>query len=439
MIYDLAIIGGGPAGYTAAELAGKHGLRAILFEKNSLGGVCLNEGCIPTKTLLYSAKLYQSAKESAKYGVFSDNPRFDLARILARKNKIVRKLNAGIKMRLKAAEVEVIQAEAFLADSDGTGQHRIVYNDCDCRARKVLLCSGSEAIVPPIPGLTDAKVWTHREALENSTLPESLLIIGGGVIGIEFASFFRSFGSQVSVIEMASEILPGVDREVASLLRSELERQGISFYLNTKVVAIHDRTVAVETSDPCASDPLSRSLEATQILLAVGRRPMINTLSVNEFMQTSDPDVYLCGDANGVSLLAHTAVREAEIAVGHILGQRVAMDYHTVPSVIYTAPELASVGDSEENLQGRSIPYAVHKLPMTYSGRFVAENESFSGLCKILTSESGLILGVHLLGSPASELITIATIAITKGMTASDLKSIIFPHPTVAEIIRETL
>ena len=431
MIYDIAIIGGGPAGYTAAELAGKSGLKTVLFEKNALGGVCLNEGCIPTKTLLYSAKVYNTAKDASKYGVSCENVNYDLPKIIARKNKVVRKLVAGIKAKMMEAGVEVVLSEAnFQVQNE---KIQIICNEQICEAKKLLLCNGSETIVPPIPGLKESAFWTSREALDNKEIPESLLIIGGGVIGIEFASFFNTLGTKVIVVEMLDEILGGMDKELSGLLRNELTKKGIDFHLNTKVTAANNHQIEIE------KDGEKQTLEVSQILLSVGRKPATPGLKVNEFMQTSHPDIYVCGDATGFSLLAHTAVREAEVAVEHILGHSQPMSHKAIPAVVYTNPEIAGVGKTEEALQSEGVPYTVKKLPLTYSGRFVAENEMGTGICKIIEAETGTILGVHILGNPASELIVIAGIAIEKGMKAEELKAMVFPHPTVGEIIKETL
>ena len=430
MIYDIAIIGGGPAGYTAAELAGKSGLKTILFEKNVLGGVCLNEGCIPTKTLLYSAKVYNMSKDSAKYGVSCDNISFDLPKIIARKNKVVRKLTAGIRAKMTEAGVEVVQGEAVVVDKENI---KICCNEQIYEAKKLILCVGSETIIPPIPGLKETGFWTSREALDAKQLPDSLLIIGGGVIGVEFASFFNTLGIKVIVVEMLDEILGGMDKELSAFLRNELTKKGIEFHLNTKVTAVQGQQIEIE------KDGEKQILEASQILLSVGRKPVTSGLKVNEFMQTENPNIYACGDVTGFSLLAHTAVREAEVAVNHILGKSEKMSYKAIPGVVYTSPEIAGVGKTEELLQNQNMSYTVKKLPLTYSGRFVAENEQGTGICKILEGEDGAILGVHILGNPASELIVIAGIAIEKGMKTEELKSIVFPHPTVGEIIKETL
>jgi len=451
MIYDLAIIGGGPAGYTAAELAGKAGLKTVLFEKNSLGGVCLNEGCIPTKTLLYSAKVYQSAKDSVKYGISCENVAFDLSKIIARKNKTVRKLVAGIRAKMAEAGVEVVNGSAIIqaqGKTDSTVNELSI--ECDeqiYKAPKLLLCTGSEVVIPPITGLQEADFWTSREALDNKEVPESLLIIGGGVIGIEFASFFNTLGCKVTVVEWLDEILPGMDKALSGLLRNELSKKGVEFHTSAKVIAVNNNRIEIEKAGEI------QQLEASKILLSVGRKPVLTGfglenlaleknktgLKVNEYMQTSHPNVYACGDITGFSLLAHTAVREAEVAIAHLLGKNEKMSYKAIPAVVYTNPEIAGVGQTEETLQAKGVAYTVKQLPMTYSGRFVAENEQGSGVCKILEGQDGTLLGVHLIGNPASEIIVIAGIALEKGMKAEELKAMIFPHPTVGEIIKETL
>jgi len=462
MIFDLAIIGGGPAGYTAAELAGKNGLRTVVFEKNSLGGVCLNEGCIPTKTLLYSAKVYQSAKDSAKYGISCENISFDLSKIIARKNKVVRKLVAGIRAKMAESGVEIVNGNAVIQpqseEDKAKGELTVECNGQIYKAGKLLLCTGSETVIPPISGLNEIAFWTSREALDNKEIPESLLVIGGGVIGIEFASFFNTLGCKVVVVEMLDEILPGMDTALSGLLRTELSKKGIEFHTGAKVVSVTNCHSELDSESPCCQveiekDGEKQSIEALKILLSVGRKPVLNGfglenlvlekhrngLKVNEFMQTSLPNVYACGDVTGFSLLAHTAVREAEVAVEHILGKNEKMSYKVIPGVVYTNPEIAGVGQTEETLQAEGIPYKVKELPMAYSGRYVAENELGNGICKILESSDGTILGAHILGNPASEIIVIVGIAMEKGMKSEELKSMIFPHPTVGEIIKEAL
>ncbi len=447
MKYDVAIIGGGPAGYTAAERAGAAGLSVVLFEKNALGGVCLNEGCIPTKTLLYSAKVYDSIKSASKYGIGAENATFDLPKIIARKNKTVKKLVAGIRMKMKEYNVDTVSGEATVKDRAKDGTITIKCAGETYEASHLIVCAGSETIIPKIPGLDESTIWTSREALDAKELPASLVIIGGGVIGMEFASFFNSLGTEVHVVEMLDEILTGMDKELSALLRAEYTKRGIKFYLGHKVIGINGAEVSLEYEGETST------LQGEKILLSVGRRPVTkacgidvlnlemigNGLKVNEYMQTSQPNVYACGDITGFSLLAHTAVSEAEVAVKHILGKKAPMSYKAIPGVVYTNPEIVGVGVTEELLTAQDKPYKVKKIPMAFSGRFVAENEMGNGICKIILSEDDTIIGAHLLGNPASELVVIAGIAIEKGMKAEELEAIVFPHPTVGEIFKEAL
>lgn len=447
MKYDVAIIGGGPAGYTAAEKAAKGGLSTVLFEKNALGGVCLNEGCVPTKTLLYSAKTYDQIKHASKYAVSAENPSFDYSKIIARKNKVVKKLTAGIRMKMKESGVEVITGEAMIQGKTDEGNILIQCTEQVYEAKNLLVCTGSESVIPPIPGVNETEYWTSREALQSKELPASLIIIGGGVIGMEFASFFNSMGTEVQVVEMLDKILGPMDKELSDMLQAEYAKRGVKFYLGHKVTGIHGQEVTVE------KDEESFTLHGEKVLLSVGRRPVTkgfgletlalepyrNGIKVNEYMQTSLPNVYACGDITAFSLLAHTAVSEAEVAIDHILGKARAMSYKAIPGVVYTNPEIAGVGKTEEELQASGTPYQVKKIPMAFSGRFVAENEMGNGVCKLILAEDGTLIGAHLLGNPASELIVIAGMAIEKGMKAEEIKSFVFPHPTVGEIIKEAL
>lgn len=447
MEYDIAVIGGGPAGYTAAERAAAGGLKTVLFEKKTIGGVCLNEGCIPTKTLLYSAKLWDQLKSASKYGIsVPETPAFDLKKMITRKNKIVRKLTGGVKMTVSSYGVTLVEQEALITGEQGE-KFRILAGDEIYEATYLLVCTGSDTVIPPIPGLEEVDYWTSREALESEELPKSLVIVGGGVIGMEFASFFNSMGVKVTVVEMMSEILGTMDKEISALLRSEYQKRGVKFYLNTKVTAVSKEGVSIE------QEGKTSLVEADKILLSVGRKANFtqvgldkldiglwrNGVEVNEYMQTSHPRVYACGDITGRSMLAHTAIRESEVAVNHILGVADFMDYACVPGVVYTNPEVAGVGKTEEELTVAGFRYGIRKLPMAYSGRFVAENEQGSGLCKLILDDEERIIGCHLLGNPASELIVVAGIAVQRGYTVEEFQKSVFPHPTVGEIFHETL
>lgn len=445
LTHDLIILGGGPAGYTAAERAARGGLNTLLIEKRALGGVCLNEGCIPTKTLLYSAKIWHLAEDAKKYGIEASADQFLMDKVNARKNKVVRKLVAGIKGKMTNAGVTVVTGEGEILAPTTPQEYSVKVGEETYTAPRLLLASGSETFVPPIPGLDTVEYWTSREALESKELPKSIAIIGGGVIGMEFAAFYNRVGVEVHVIEMLPEILGGMDSEMGALLRAEYTKLGVKFYLQHKVTSVAPDGVTVEFEGNSFVIPTER------ILLSVGRRPVTEKLSplglemegrgvkVDATMRTSLPGVYAAGDVTGYSLLAHTAVREAEVAVDNMLGKNAQMSYRAVPGIIYTQPEVAGVGMTEDQLKKEGISYRKHQLPMAFAGRFVAENEMANGVCKILIGEDDTLLGAHMLGNPASELIVVIAVAIERGIKAHELASVVFPHPTVGEIIKETI
>jgi dihydrolipoamide dehydrogenase len=449
MKFDLAIIGGGPAGYVAAERAGAEGLAVVMFEKNALGGVCLNEGCIPTKTLLYSAKTYENALHADKYGVQAEGVTFDFAKIVARKNKVVRKLVAGVGAKMKAHNVTVIKGSATIKGRTPEETISIECGDETYTSTNLLICTGSEAFIPPIAGLAESEaVVTARELLDTKEQPARLIIIGGGVIGMEFAGFYGSLGTEVTVVEMLPEVLGGLDSELAAQLREVYAKKGVAFNLGCRVVRVEGgRVVWVDANGEEAS------AEGDKILVSIGRRPVVGGfgletlgvelrhggIKVDDKMRTNVAGVFAAGDVTGFSMLAHTASREGEVVVNNLTGHPDRMRYDAVPSVVYTTPELASVGLTLAAAEAAGRGAREMKLPMTYSGRFVAENEGAVGLCKVVVGEADEVLGVHLLGGPAGEIIWGACLAIENGMTASQLREVIFPHPTVSEIIKETL
>ena len=454
-MYDLAILGGGPGGYVAAERAAAAGLKVVLFEQKSLGGVCLNEGCIPTKTLLYSAKVYNYALHGADYGVHVENPAFNFGEIMDRKNKVVKKLVGGVKAAMKAGKIEVVASHATIKGRSSEGV-AISAGEADYQARNLLICTGSEAAVPPFPGLKEAGdvIVTNREILELKEQPKELVVIGGGVIGMEYAAFFSTLGTKVTVIEMLPKILGPLDDEISSMLQKTYAKRGIEFCLRCKVTGIEGNSVVYEDPD----GKVCRA-QGDKILVSVGRRANLDGygleslgvemllnrggkpcgIKVDSRMRTNIPNVYAAGDVTGFSMLAHTASREGEVAVNNILGKEDHMRYDAIPGIVYTNPEVAGVGLTEEQAKASGKPYKVIKLPMAYSGRFVAENEKGDGLCKIIVGEKyHEVLGVHMLGNPCSEIIHSACMAIETEMTVEQLKEVVFPHPTVSEIIKET-
>lgn len=451
MIYDLIVIGGGPGGYVASERAGQMGLSVLLIEKRALGGVCLNEGCIPSKALLNSAKIADYAKDGKKYGVVAKDVGIDHKAVVKRKNKVVKTLVAGVSMKMKKNNVTVINDEAVIQGRSAEG-FIVKAGDNENIGKRLIVATGSMPSMPPITGLHEGYkngfVLTNREILDITEVPEKLVIIGGGVVGLEMASYFNSAGSKVTVIEMLDHIAGPTDSEISSILLKNYMKKGVDFRLSAKVTEITDSEILFETSEG------KQSVSADKVLASIGRRPFTEGMGLeaigveiergvvktDEYLRTNIPGVYAVGDVNGISMLAHTAYREAEVCVNNILGKRDIMRYNAIPAVIYTNPEVAGVGETEQTAKQKGMDVEVVKLPLAYSGRYVAESTDMSGIIKVIIHKKYRnILGVHMIGSYASEIIYGAAIMIESEMRVEDVREIVFPHPTVGEALREAM
>ncbi|HAE21812.1 MAG TPA: dihydrolipoyl dehydrogenase [Spirochaetaceae bacterium] len=453
-MHDVVIIGGGPAGYRAAERLGERGRSVLLVEKGHLGGTCLNVGCVPTKTLLNSAKLYAHALESERFGVSADSVRFDWERMMAWKQEVVEKLRAGIAGEMKKAKVTLIAGEAAI---EGPGKVRV--NEagapsCIEECKAILIATGSSPFAPPIPGLKgNPKVLDSTGILELKDFPKRLCVIGGGVIGVEFASLFSSLGCEVSVVEMMDEIVPFMDAEQAPVLRRALNK--IKWKLGCTVLSIEGSTVRYRDKEGAAE-----SIEADLVLAAIGRRPNVEgwgaeSLSLDrsakgivtdDRMRASAPGVWAAGDVTGRSLLAHSAYRMAEVAAADIdatlageSGGRERMRWDAIPWAVYSIPDAAGVGMTEQEAKAKGFDTACAKINLRASGRFAAENGfQAQGAVKLVSDKaSGRILGLHGVGSYASEAIWGGAALIEQEMRASELRELILPHPTVWELIRD--
>lgn len=449
--FDLLVLGGGPGGYLCAERAAQGGMKVCLFEKKSLGGTCLNEGCIPTKTLLNSAKLYRHATESDCFGVHAQDVTYDHAKVIARKNNVVKMLVSGVGATMKSNKVTVISEPGFIRGREDTGFQVEAAGEV-YTGRKLVIATGSETFVPPVPGvkegLASGFVLTNREVLDETVLPKKLVVIGGGVIGLEMAYYYASVGTEVTVIEMMPKIAGATDPEICKVLMDAFSKRGMVFKLSSKVLEVKSGSVVYEEAGKTHEIPCDK------VLLSVGRRPAtagiglenLNLLmdraaiAVDRHLCTNVSGVYAIGDCNGKLMLAHTAYREAEVAVNHMLGRADEMRYNVVPSVIYTDPEVASVGLSKEAAEGRGMNVKEVKLPMSYAGRYLAENESGKGFIKIVVdTDKKRLVGCHMVGSYASEIIMTATMMVDTELPPNRLQQLVFPHPTVAEIIREAI
>jgi len=448
---DVLVLGGGPGGYLAAERAAQGGKSVTLIEKRALGGTCLNEGCIPSKAFLNSAKLYAHALHSSVFGVTAENVKIDHEKVVARKDKVVKALVSGVGAKMSANNVRVVMAEGFIQGKTEDG-FMITANDEQYAAEKLILACGSVPVVPPIPGLKEGLdsgfVVTNREILSMKSVPKKLIVIGGGVIGLEMASYFAVIGVSVTVIEMMDKIAGPTEKEISNILLKSYKKKGIEFKLSCKVTGIGEHCVLYEEAGE------EKKAEADVILCSIGRRAFTQNIGLenlgvklergavvtDEYMQTNVEGVYAVGDINGKLMLAHTAYREAEVAVNHILGGKDVMRYHVIPSVIYTDPEVASVGETEESAKAKGLDVKSVKVSMKYSGRYLAEVEKGDGICKLIVdTRKNCLVGVHMIGSYTSEMIYGAAMMVESQASVDYLKRMVFPHPTVSEVIREAL
>ena len=444
-MYDLIVIGGGPGGYVAAERAGAVGKKVLLIEKGHLGGVCLNEGCIPTKTLLHSAKLYKNAKGSESFGVTVEGAKYELPKAMAWKSKVMDTLRKGVAFKMKHHNVEVLEGEAKLV-----AKGKVQVGDQTFETKNTILATGSSPFVPPIPGADLPHVLTSTGVLNIPELPKKIAIVGGGVIGMEFASYFSMVGVQVEVFEMLPKLIPFMDQELMKILTKSMKK-GVKVHLEAQVTKIDKEQIYYTHKGE------SKTCDADLVLMSVGRRPNTNNLGledlgvetertgirVDETMRTNVPGIYAIGDVNGRSLLAHSASRQGEVAVSNMFEECRSMTWreHAIPWVVYSNPEIAGCGITEEQAKEKGIPVKVGKLPMKASGRFIAEQGlGAQSLCKVLShAETGAVLGVHMIGGACSEMIAQAATTIEAELRVQDVQEIVFPHPTVSEVIRDTL
>lgn len=442
--FDIIIIGAGPGGYEMAERAGHHGKKVLLIEKKYLGGVCLNWGCIPTKTLLNSAKHYVHAKEAPEFGVTTGEVKFDLSVAMGWKEDVIKTLRGGIAGMMKKNKVEVLFGEAKLLGSRKVEVEGKVYE-----GDHVVIATGGSPFVPPIPGADQPHVMTSKEILSVDQMPKSLVVIGGGVIGVEFASFFSSLGVKVDIIEMLDEIIPFMDNEQAVAFRKALKGK-VDFNLGCRVTAIdgHDVKYTTKSGE-------EKSINADIVLMSVGRSPNLSGMGFEEAgldfdrsgiktddqQRTNLPNVYAIGDVTGKSQLAHSATRMGEVALNTILGKKDKFRTNAIPWAVYSMPEIAGCGMTEEQAKDAGHKVESASLPLLMSGRFLAENgKKGAGSVKVVKdADTDVLLGVHMFGGICSEIIWGVAAMIEAELRVEDIQEIVFPHPTVGEVIRSTM
>lgn len=445
--FDIGIIGGGPGGYVAAIRAAQLGAKVAVVEQERLGGVCLNWGCIPTKAMTSAIELLLEIEEAEDFGILVSEPGLDFSRMMARKDEVVERLVSGVESLMDARKIQVIAGHGQLASP--TGIRISAESSKELEVKKIIVATGSVPAKPPVPGVDLPAVMTSREILALQEPPHDLVIIGGGAIGVEFASIFNALGTKVTLVEMLPSLVAPVDEELGRRYTQLLRRQGVEIHLRSplKEIAERDGSVEVVYEGPQGEGAIA----ADAVLLATGRVPLTEGLNlgdvgvklergaiaVDEHMATSVPGIYAIGDVTGGWMLAHVASREGEVAAEHALGRDSTMDYTAVPNCVFTLPEMAGVGLTEQEVKEQGIPYRKSRFPFSASGRALAMGQT-TGLVKMICEQdSRRILGLHIMGPHATDMIAEGALAIQSGATAEDIVRTIHAHPTLPEAVRE--
>jgi len=447
-IVDVTIIGGGPAGYVAAIRAAHLGLRTVLIEKEKLGGVCLNRGCIPTKTLVSTAELYNNIKRASEFGIEVENPALNFSNIMARKNRIVKKLSLGVSSLMKANLIRVISGEGNII-KPGVVQVNNVDHEEKIMTKNILIATGSSITRVPIPGLGLEGVITSDEALELNELPKKIIIIGGGIVGIEWAGIFNAFGVEVIIVEILPRILLSIDEEIIRKSMLIQKRKGIKIYTSSKITEIKKKDNQLEVS--ISTKDSRMNIFADKVLLSSGRVPDFGNIDIKKIgievegkaikvdreMKTNIPGIYAAGDVVGKLMLAHVASAEGKTAIENIAGIEKKLNYKIVPKCVFCIPEISSVGLTEEEAKNKYGNVKVSRFPYMANGKALCMGES-EGLVKLIADgHGGKILGVHIIGAHASDLIAEATLGLSLNASADEIIDTIHAHPTLAEMIAE--
>lgn len=441
----IIIIGAGPGGYETAVAAAKKGMEVTIISDGPLGGTCLNEGCIPTKTFCHYAELVEEMEKAGALGIAEGTLSFDFSKVAGRKREVVNQLQAGVAQLMKNKLITLVQGKASFKDA-----HTVLVDGQEYAGDAVIIATGSVSAMLPIPGVDLPGVVTSREILDFEEIPEKLVVIGGGVIGLEFASVFRSFGSEVTVLEYAKDILPRFDTDLAKRLKLALSKRGISIETSAQVTAIEDTADGLRVKYTKKADELS--VEASVVLMAVGRRANVESLNladagidftrrgvtVDDNMQTNIPGVYAIGDINGIMMLAHVATFQGLRALNHIMGETDAIDFRFVPSAVFTMPEAATVGLTEDEAKEKGMAVKCLKSMFRANGKAVSMDNT-DGFCKLVISEpDGRILGCHLFGPHSADLVQEVTVLLNKNATLCEFQDMIHAHPTLGEVIQSS-
>lgn len=437
--YDIAIIGSGPGGYVAGLYASRHDQKVCIIEKGLVGGTCLNRGCIPTKVMLNSASILSEIKGSAKYGIISDNIKVDFPKVASRKDEVVLKLRTGIETLLRANKIDLIRGAAQLKD-----RNTVTAGGMDYGAKNIIIATGSSPAELPGAGFDERDILSSDGILGLKSLPKSLVIVGGGAIGCEFADIFNSFGTKVVMVELTDRLIPTQSREVSKKLELIFKKKGIEVLTSTKIESISKKdTLKAKLSS-------GKDIEAEKILISVGRRADTDNIglenagikmekrmiAVDDRLRTNADNIYAIGDCVRGPLLAHKASYDGVVAVDNILGHERHVDYSNVPSCIYTDPEIASVGISEDTVKAERMDAKVAKFPYLASGKAYLMGKS-EGYIKIIGDSEGKILGIEIMGEEACDLIGEGVLAKTVGVNIKELSRVVHAHPTLSEIFQE--
>ena len=443
----IIIIGAGPGGYETALLAAKRGVEVVLVEAGHVGGTCLNEGCIPTKSFCKNAEVLDGLHEAEAFGITDLGYKFDFRSVVTRKNSVVEQLRGGVEGLLGHKLITLVRGKASFKD-----EHTVVVNSGDAEvspqefsADYIIIATGSVSAALPVPGTDLTCVLTSKEILDMEEVPERLCVIGGGVIGLEFASIFRSFGSEVTVLEYFKDILPRFDSDLSKRLKQSLGKRGIEIITQAQVTEIKENSVTFVRKDK------EEEVAADKVLMAVGRRANVDSLNLTDVgieftpkgivvdektMQTNIPHIYAVGDINGKMMLAHAATFQGIVALDHIMGVENSIDLSVMPAAVFTSPEAASVGMTEDECKDKGIPVKCLKSFFRANGKAVTMAET-DGFCKIVVhAESGLLLGCHLYGPHASDIIQEVCALISRKTTLEEFRSIIHTHPTLTEVLQ---